>query len=146
MAPVQSLDGAAQEILKPETFEVHIRILQFVQALMCCCRANSMSRSLLLPSPRNLLPSPSMSLDVRSPLYSLTTVPQTRDTAFDAKPFIQSFEAAVDRLISIRKDVQDRTERMEKSVRVAEREYSKKMAELNRGFDVRALRHSFGFH
>ena len=28
---------------------------------------------------------------------------------------------------------------MEKSVRVAEREYSKKMAELNRGFDVRAL-------
>lgn len=64
---------------------------------------------------------------------------QPPKTAFDAKPFIQSFESAVDRLIAIRKDVQDKTERMEKSVRVAEREYSKKMAELNRGFDVCAL-------
>jgi hypothetical protein len=36
----------------------------------------------------------------------------------------------------VRKDVQTKTEQMEKSVRVAEREYSKKMAELNRGFEV----------
>jgi exocyst complex component 5 len=36
----------------------------------------------------------------------------------------------------VRKDVQTKTEQMEKSVRVAEREYSKKMTELNRGFDV----------
>ena len=56
--------------------------------------------------------------------------------ALDPKPFIQTFEAAVDRLIAVRKDVQARTEQMEKSVRVAEREYSKKMAELNRGFEV----------
>jgi exocyst complex component 5 len=56
--------------------------------------------------------------------------------AFDPKPFIAEFEAAVDKLIAIRKDVQAKTEQMEKSVRVAEREYSKKMAELNKGFEV----------
>lgn len=57
-------------------------------------------------------------------------------TAFDPKPFIRTFEAAVDTLIAVRKDVQAKTEQMEKSVRVAEREYSKKMADLNRGFEV----------
>ena len=41
-------------------------------------------------------------------------------------------------MIALRKDVQAKTEQMEKSVRVAEREYSKKMADLNRGFDVRS--------
>ena len=56
--------------------------------------------------------------------------------AFDPKPFIRSFEAAVDKLIAVRKDVQAKTEQMEKSVRVAEREYSKKMVELNKGFEV----------
>jgi hypothetical protein len=39
----------------------------------------------------------------------------------------------------VRKDVQTKTEQMEKSVRVAEREYSKKMTELNRGFDVEVI-------
>ena len=58
------------------------------------------------------------------------------NAAFDPKPFIRSFEAAVDQLISIRKDVQAKTEQMEKSVRVSEREYSKKMDGLNRGFEV----------
>lgn len=57
--------------------------------------------------------------------------------AFDPEPFIRTFEAAVDKLITLRKDVQTKTEQMEKSVRVAEREYSKKMADLNRGFEVR---------
>jgi len=38
--------------------------------------------------------------------------------------------------MAVRKDVQAKTEQMEKSVRVAEREYSRKMAELNRGFEV----------
>lgn len=56
--------------------------------------------------------------------------------AFDPKPFIRTFEAAVDKLIAVRKDVQAKTEQMEKSVRVAERDYSKKMVELNRGFEV----------
>lgn len=57
--------------------------------------------------------------------------------AFDPKPFIQTFEAAIDKLIAVRKDVQTKTEQMEKSVRVSEREYSKKMTDLNRGFEVR---------
>ncbi|KAF7332112.1 Exocyst complex component protein [Mycena kentingensis (nom. inval.)] len=55
---------------------------------------------------------------------------------FDPKPFISTFEAAVDRLLAVRKDVQAKTEQMEKSVRISEREYSKKMAELNRGFET----------
>jgi len=56
--------------------------------------------------------------------------------AFDPQPFIRTFEAAVDKLIAVRKEVQAKTEQMEKSVRVSEREYSKKMDELNRGFEV----------
>jgi hypothetical protein len=59
------------------------------------------------------------------------------NTAFDPKPFIANFEAAVDKLITLRKDIQAKSEQMEKSVRVAEREYSKKMADLNRRFEVR---------
>ncbi|KAF7292335.1 Exocyst complex component protein [Mycena chlorophos] len=55
---------------------------------------------------------------------------------FDPKPFIDTFEAAVDKLIAVRKDVQSKTEQMEKSVRISEREYSKKMADLNRGFET----------
>ncbi|ESK94451.1 exocyst complex component protein [Moniliophthora roreri MCA 2997] len=55
---------------------------------------------------------------------------------FDPQPFIKTFEAAVDRLIAVRKEVQAKTEQMEKSVRVSEREYSKKMNELNRGFEA----------
>ncbi|KAF8917823.1 exocyst complex component Sec10-like protein [Mucidula mucida] len=55
---------------------------------------------------------------------------------FDPKPFIRTFEAAVDKLIAVRKDVQAKTEQMEKGVRVSEREYSKKMADLNRGFEA----------
>jgi hypothetical protein len=62
--------------------------------------------------------------------------PNSSLAAFDPKPFIKSFEAAVDKLISIRKDVQVKTEQMEKSVRVAEREYSKKMVDLTKGFEV----------
>ena len=59
------------------------------------------------------------------------------ESAFDPKPFIRSFEEAVDRLISVRKEIQTKTEQMEKSVRVSEREYSKKMTELTKGFEVR---------
>lgn len=59
--------------------------------------------------------------------------------AFDPKPFIRSFEAAVDKLIAVRKEVQAQTERMEKTVRVTEREYSKKMADLTKGFEVGVL-------
>jgi hypothetical protein len=63
--------------------------------------------------------------------------PDISHLAFSPKPFINTFETAVDRLIALRKDVQVKTEQMEKSVRVAEREYSRKMSDLNRGFEVR---------
>jgi hypothetical protein len=59
------------------------------------------------------------------------------ESAFDPKPFIRSFEEAVDRLITVRKEVQTKTEQMEKIVRLSEREYSKKMTELTKGFEVR---------
>jgi hypothetical protein len=45
----------------------------------------------------------------------------------------------------VRKDVQAKTEQMEKSVRVAEREYSKKMNDLNKGFEVCVEIHVFVF-
>jgi len=55
---------------------------------------------------------------------------------FDPQPFIRTFEGAVDKLIAIRKDVQSKSEQMERSVKVAEREYSKKMSDLNKGFEA----------
>ncbi|KAF9226649.1 exocyst complex component Sec10 [Gyrodon lividus] len=72
---------------------------------------------------------------VKSVSEKLIAQSKTSSGPFDPKPFIRTFEAAVDRLIAIRKDVQVKTEQLEKSVRVAEREYSKKMAELNKGFE-----------
>lgn len=61
-------------------------------------------------------------------------------TAFDPKPFIRTFESAVDVLIDLRKDVQKKTEREEQSCKTAEKEYSKKLSELNKGFEVWRLR------
>jgi hypothetical protein len=75
-------------------------------------------------------------MDVRCVLFLAFVRKLMQRPAFDPKPFITSFEAAVDKLISIRKDVQAKTEQMEKSVRVSEREYSKKMVELTKGFEV----------
>ena len=69
-------------------------------------------------------------------LFILCTLDTHFATAFDPKPFILTLEAAVDQLIAVRRDVQARTEQMEKSVKVTEREYSKKMADLNKGFEV----------
>jgi exocyst complex component 5 len=45
----------------------------------------------------------------------------------------------VDALLAIRKDVQTKKEAMEDSVRIAEREFSRKLAELNSGFEARVL-------
>ena len=58
--------------------------------------------------------------------------------AFNPVPFIRTFEGGVDKLIALRKDVQAKSEQMEKSVKVAEREYSRKMSDLNKGFEVRS--------
>lgn len=71
--------------------------------------------------------------------YNVHTSNGERGIAFDPKPFIRTFEAAVDELMVIRKAVQAKAEQNEKSVRVAEREYSKKMADLNKGFEARLL-------
>ncbi|KAH7105434.1 exocyst complex component Sec10, partial [Auriculariales sp. MPI-PUGE-AT-0066] len=54
---------------------------------------------------------------------------------FDPRPFIRTFELAVDRLIAVRKDLQKQTESAETSVRSAERDYQKRMVEINSGFD-----------
>ncbi|QRV72577.1 exocyst complex component Sec10 [Ceratobasidium sp. AG-Ba] len=54
---------------------------------------------------------------------------------FDPRPFIRNFEAAVDQLLAIRKDIQKKTEMLEQSVKKAEKEYSEKMVDLNSGFE-----------
>ncbi|KAF8514881.1 exocyst complex component Sec10 [Hysterangium stoloniferum] len=55
---------------------------------------------------------------------------------FDPKPFIRTFESAVDKLLDIRKNLQRQTDLLERSVKPAERDYSKKMTELGGGFDA----------
>ncbi|KAF8515003.1 exocyst complex protein [Gautieria morchelliformis] len=61
---------------------------------------------------------------------------------FEPRPFIRTFESAVDRLIEIRKNLQRETDTLEKSVKQAERDYSKNITELNGGFE--AVGKSFG--
>jgi hypothetical protein len=56
--------------------------------------------------------------------------------AFSPVPLIRTFETVVDRLIAIRKDLQQRTEQMERSVRQGEREFSTRMKGLNDNFEV----------
>ncbi|GJJ10552.1 hypothetical protein Clacol_004779 [Clathrus columnatus] len=55
---------------------------------------------------------------------------------FDPKPFIQTFETAIDILLDIRKEVQRQTDGLERSVKPAQRDYSKKMNELHGGFEA----------
>lgn len=98
-------------------------------------RESSTLQILWVQSPRSLSRNPRRTTDVCHQNVGLHSC-STNRIAFDPKPFIRTFEAAVDKLIAVRKDVQAKTEQMEKSVRVAEREYSKKMADLNRGFEV----------
>ena len=95
-----------------------------------------MSKTSWVPSPRSSSPSQKRTQDVSSHYTGRGRILNADTAAFDPKPFIRTFEAAVDKLIAVRKDVQAKSEQMEKSVRVAERDYSKKMAELNRGFEV----------
>lgn len=85
------------------------------------------------------MPNPRLSQGVRRPAPYAATPFLNPVIAFDPKPFIRTFETAVDKLIAIRKEVQTKTEQMEKSVRVAEREYSKKMAALSKEFEVNPL-------
>ncbi|EJD01579.1 exocyst complex protein [Fomitiporia mediterranea MF3/22] len=66
----------------------------------------------------------------------LITNSKSSSGPFNPVPFIRTFEATVDKLIALRKDVQAKSEQMEKGVKVAEREYSRKMSDLNKGFEA----------
>jgi hypothetical protein len=57
-------------------------------------------------------------------------------SAFNPKPFIADFEATVGRLLELRKEIQQSVEQKEKGTRRAELDYSRRMTELNSGFDV----------
>jgi len=56
--------------------------------------------------------------------------------AFDPAPFIRTFEQSVDVLLEVRKDVQTKKEALESSLRSAERDFSRRLNELNSGFEV----------
>lgn len=60
----------------------------------------------------------------------------TSGEPFDPLPFLRTFTHSLDTLLTIRTQVQTRTERLESEVRKAEREYSKRLGELDRGFDA----------
>jgi hypothetical protein len=56
--------------------------------------------------------------------------------AFDPKPFLQTFSPALDTLLSLRSQVAERTKKMETDVRRAEREYGRRLRELDGGFEA----------
>lgn len=58
---------------------------------------------------------------------------------FDPKPFLQTFSPALDSLLSLRQQTAERTKKMESDVRRAEREYGKRLRELDGGFEVRLV-------
>ncbi len=55
---------------------------------------------------------------------------------FDPKPFMQTFSPALDSLLALRSQVAERTKRMEAEVRRAEREYGRRLRELDGGFEA----------
>ena len=57
--------------------------------------------------------------------------------AFNPKPFLGTFSPALDQLLSLRSQVAERTKKMETEVRRAEREYGRRLRELDGGFEVR---------
>lgn len=55
---------------------------------------------------------------------------------FNPTPFLETFSPALDSLLSLRQQVAERTKKMESDVRRAEREYGKRLRELDGGFEV----------
>ncbi|WWC59401.1 uncharacterized protein I303_101956 [Kwoniella dejecticola CBS 10117] len=55
---------------------------------------------------------------------------------FNPKPFLQTFSPALDSLLSLRQQVAERTKKMETDVRRAEREYGRRLRELDGGFEA----------
>ena len=139
--PDYALDAGVREQLQLKTFEVLSNYLVLVVSLSNIYGVlqgkfevkdlvGSVSEKLIAQSKAE--PGRAYSVSV----HNAKGLMVSNRTAFDPKPFIRTFEAAVDNLIAIRKDVQAKTEKQEKSVQVTEREYSKKMIELNKGFEV----------
>lgn len=56
--------------------------------------------------------------------------------AFDPQPFLHTFSPALDSLLSLRAQVAERTKKMETEVRRAEREYGRRLRELDGGFEA----------
>ncbi|KAK4685100.1 exocyst complex component 5, partial [Tremellales sp. Uapishka_1] len=55
---------------------------------------------------------------------------------FNPTPFLQTFSPALDSLLNLRKQVAERTKKMEMEVRKAEREYGRRLRELDGGFEA----------
>ncbi|WWD22172.1 hypothetical protein CI109_106663 [Kwoniella shandongensis] len=55
---------------------------------------------------------------------------------FNPKPFLQTFSPALDSLLALRSQVAERTKKMETEVRRAEREYGRRLRELDGGFEA----------
>ncbi|WVR04528.1 hypothetical protein IAU60_001532 [Kwoniella sp. DSM 27419] len=55
---------------------------------------------------------------------------------FNPKPFLQTFSPALDSLLALRQQVAERTKKMETEVRRAEREYGRRLRELDGGFET----------
>ncbi|BEI80543.1 hypothetical protein CcaverHIS002_0110720 [Cutaneotrichosporon cavernicola] len=55
---------------------------------------------------------------------------------FDPVPFMQAFSPALDSLLALRSQVSERTKKMESDVRRANREYGKRLRELDSGFEA----------
>ena len=85
---------------------------------------------------KSSLPSQRRILGVRVKYGRRKTEPLTRDAAFNPTPFLQTFSPALDTLLELRKHVTERTKKMETDVRRAEREYGKRLRELDGGFEV----------
>ena len=63
---------------------------------------------------------------------------------FDPKPFLSTFSPALDQLLGLRSQVAERTKKMETEVRRAEREYGRRLRELDGGFEVCSA--EMGYH
>jgi hypothetical protein len=64
--------------------------------------------------------------------------------AFNPKPFLGTFSPALDQLLSLRSQVAERTKKMETEVRRAEREYGRRLRELDGGFEVSSFLGCYG--
>lgn len=69
----------------------------------------------------------------------LASWPSTDSAAFNPAPFMQTFSPALDALLALRAQVAEQTKTMEGDVRLANREYGKRLRELDGGFEVSSL-------